>query len=94
VQNKNGARSQWTYFIAIGPATLIVRDGHVESLLGALATKVEYDSIDESGRVISCRMFLAKLQKGDKVFFGRRETDRQHFALTPKYTEPMVGISA
>ncbi len=93
--NKNGAKCEWTYFSFFGPATLIVRDGQSRSLMGLFAVKVEYDSIDQSGRVLSCRLVVKDRQKNDQVIIGSLRVARAYYELKRSdYStkDPAVGM--
>ena len=73
--NKNGARSEWTYLSGIGPATMIIRNGEAQSILGFCAVHVEYDSTNERGKVLSCKWILGQREKSDRVIIGRARVD-------------------
>ena len=82
-KNKDGARSEWTYLSGLGPATMIVRENKMQSLLGYCAVNVGYDSINQSGKVLYCRWILGQKEKGDKIIIGRRSADREYARLEP-----------
>ncbi len=68
--NKNGARSTWDYLMDWGPSMLIIRKDKTVHLTGAFTVIAEYETTDDSGRVISCKPLFMTKQKGDRVIFG------------------------
>lgn len=88
--NNNGARSEWTYLSDLGPATMIVRNGKIRSILGLCAVMVEYDSIDEHGNVLSCKWIFGQREKDDRVIIGRTRVNREQLKLR----QISAGLSA
>lgn len=73
--------SEWIYLSDWGPKMLIFQDGRVRYLMSAFATKVRYDSPDQTGKVTGCKPLLITLEPRDKVIFGYERVYRKYREL-------------
>jgi len=92
---KNGVKCEWTYFSDFGPMTLIARGDQSRSLMGLFAVNVGYDSPDQSGRILSCRLVVLDREKQDRVTIGYPSAFREFCRLNQlgrRNEGPRVGM--
>lgn len=81
-----GNKTQYSFFLNLGPKMLIIRNRKVYFRGSAFSVKAE---VSKDGKVVYCRPMCLHTEKGDRVFYGKEKVDREYRKL-----EQWIAIDA
>lgn len=79
-----GNKTEYHFFLDLGPKILIIRDNKVYFLGSALCVNAKFS---DKGELLYCRPMCMNTEKGDIVFYGKKKVYENY----PKYPSGSSG---